>query len=64
MEGVGLNVTVLSYAGSLDIGTLACRERVPQAHRLADRIAEALEELAKLALSVGEELPPLVWKVA
>lgn len=64
MEGTGLNITLLSYAGSLDIGVLACQERVPEANRLADRIAEALEELAKLADAALPQLPPLAREVA
>lgn len=50
MEGAGLNVTVLSYAGAVDVGVLACGKRVRDAHRLAARVAEALEELSELAL--------------
>ena len=49
MEGAGLNITVMSYAGSIDVGVLACRERVPDAARVADRVAAAIEELAKVA---------------
>lgn len=64
MEGVGLNVTVLSYAGSLDIGVLACREHLPDAHRLTDRIAGAVEELAKLAEAALPEIPDLARRVA
>jgi WS/DGAT/MGAT family acyltransferase len=64
MEGAGLNITVLSYAGSIDIGVLACAERVPEAHRLADRVAGALEELAKLADASLPDMPPLAREVA
>ena len=64
MEGVGLNITVMSYAGSIDFGVLACSERVPQAARLAARLAESLEELAKLADRSVPEVPPLAREVA
>lgn len=64
MEGAGLNITVLSYAGSIDIGVLACPERVPDAHRLAERVASGLEELAKLAEAALPEVPPLAREVA
>ncbi len=49
MEGAGLNITVMSYAGSLDIGVLACRESLPQIGLLANGIATAIEALAKQA---------------
>ncbi len=64
MEGVGLNVTVMSYAGAIDVGVLACRERVPGAQRLAGRVAEALEELARLAEASLPDAPPLARQVA
>lgn len=49
MDGAGLNVTVMSYAGSIDVGVLACRATVPQVRFLAAAIAGAIEDLAKLA---------------
>lgn len=64
MEGAGLNITVLSYAGSVDVGVLGCAERVPRAQRLADRVAEALEELAKLAEAALPDVPHLARAVA
>jgi len=64
MEGIGLNITVLSYAGSIDVGVLASRAHVPEAHRLADRVASAFEELAKLADSALIEGPELARDVA
>jgi diacylglycerol O-acyltransferase len=47
MEGVALNITVTSYAGSLGIGVLGCKRAVPHAEELADGIADAIERLAK-----------------
>jgi len=64
LEGVGLNITVLSYAGSLDVGVLACRERVPEARRLAQGIVQAIEEMAKLADAAIPDVPPLARCVA
>ena len=49
MEGAGLNITVISYAGSLDIGVLACRESVQHVDSLAKGVAAAIESLSKLA---------------
>ena len=48
-EGQGLNITVTSYLDRLDFGLIACRELVPDVWDLADYLAEALEELVKLA---------------
>jgi len=64
MEGVGLNITVMSYAGSIDVGVLACAERVAEAHSIADRVAQAIEELTKLAETSLPDLPPLARSVA
>jgi WS/DGAT/MGAT family acyltransferase len=64
MEGVGLNITAMSYAGSIDVGVLGCAERVPEAHRIADRVAQAIEELTKLAETSLPDVPPLARVVA
>ncbi|MFL6053905.1 MAG: WS/DGAT/MGAT family O-acyltransferase [Actinoallomurus sp.] len=44
----GLNITVFSYNGNLDIGLTACREMVPDVWSLIDHLGEALEELKRL----------------
>ena len=49
LDGMGLNVTVMSYCGSVDVGFMACRETVPELWRLADEIPEAMAELLKAA---------------
>lgn len=41
----GLNVTLFSYDGSLDVGFVACREMVPDVWRLAGYLEAALDEL-------------------
>ena len=64
VAGTAWNITVMSYAGSIDVGVLACRERVPEAHRLADRVAASIEELAKLADAALPEVPQLARRVA
>ncbi|PXY30625.1 hypothetical protein BA062_18940 [Prauserella flavalba] len=45
VHGAGLNITVLSEAGKVDIGLLAARELVPDLWHLADAMPEALQEL-------------------
>jgi hypothetical protein len=47
--GCGLNITVMRYAGSIDVGVLACPVAVPKPAALADAIAAAIEHLAKRA---------------
>ncbi|MBK1788677.1 WS/DGAT/MGAT family O-acyltransferase [Prauserella cavernicola] len=44
-HGAGLNITVLSQGGSVDIGLLAARELVPDLWHLADAVPDALAEL-------------------
>ena len=44
-DGVGLNITLQSYNGSLDFGVIACRELVPDLWDLIDYLRDALEEL-------------------
>ncbi|GIU85165.1 MAG: diacylglycerol O-acyltransferase [Acidimicrobiales bacterium] len=46
-DGAGLNITVMSYIDSLDFGLLACPDVLPGVHRIADGLAEALEDLTK-----------------
>jgi hypothetical protein len=50
-HGLGLNITVLSYAGSMDFGFTTARNVVADAHQLSVALGEALEEL--LAASAG-----------
>jgi diacylglycerol O-acyltransferase len=48
-DGAGLNITVMSYMGSLNFGLVACRETVPKVWDIAHYLGEALEELKKAA---------------
>lgn len=48
-EGVGLNITVLSYCGVVYFGLNACREIVPSLGQLAAMLDEAMDELVVLA---------------
>jgi diacylglycerol O-acyltransferase len=45
----GVNITVFSYNGSLDIGIIACPDLVPGGWDLIDYLRDALEELKILA---------------
>jgi diacylglycerol O-acyltransferase / wax synthase len=44
-DGLGLNITVFSYCGQLDIGIVADREQMPDVWRLMDWLGESLDEL-------------------
>jgi diacylglycerol O-acyltransferase / wax synthase len=48
-DGVGLNITVQSYNGSLDFGVISCRELVPDVWDLIDYLRDALDELKEAA---------------
>lgn len=45
LEGIGLNVTVWSYRDRLFVGVLACRDTMPEPHRITEAMAEGLDEL-------------------
>ena len=49
VEGVGLNVTVASYDGTMYFGVLGCRELVPEVEHVTGHIADAMAELVKAA---------------
>jgi WS/DGAT/MGAT family acyltransferase len=53
IEGVGLNVTVASYEGTLYVGILGCRELVPEVEHLGGHLADSLGELVKAAVRNG-----------
>jgi diacylglycerol O-acyltransferase len=57
MEGAGLNITVLSYMDSIDVGLIACRELVPDIWDLAHHFDDAMDELMAAAKTVGEPAP-------
>ncbi len=44
-DGMGLNITVMSYNGSVDFGLVACRELVPDLWDIIDHLRDSLEEL-------------------
>lgn len=48
-EGVGLNMTVISYCGRVYVGLNACREVVPRIDELPKMLHESLDELLTLA---------------
>jgi diacylglycerol O-acyltransferase / wax synthase len=47
-DGQALNITVTSYAGSLEFGIVGCRRQVPHLQRLLDHLETSLVELEQL----------------
>ena len=49
VDGVGLNITVISYMGALHVGVVGCRDLVPEVDHVGHLITEAVAELQKAA---------------
>jgi WS/DGAT/MGAT family acyltransferase len=47
-DGMGLNITVMSYCGKLDFGIVADRDQMPDLWRLMDWLDDELQELLTL----------------
>jgi hypothetical protein len=45
VDGVGLNLTVMSYLDHLDFGIVADRDQMPDLWSMLDRLRDSLEEL-------------------
>lgn len=48
-DGIGLNVTIMSYRNSIDIGITADREQTPEVQTLVDGMQSELELLLAAA---------------
>ena len=48
-DGMGLNITVMSYCGKLDFGIVADRDQMPDLWRLMDWLDDELQELVLLS---------------
>ena len=57
-HGMALNITVLSYAGQLSFGFVACRDSVPSVQRLAVYVGDALDELEATYLPTARNVSP------
>jgi WS/DGAT/MGAT family acyltransferase len=53
LEGVGLNITVVSYTGTLHVGLVGCRELLPEVDHLGHLLVDAFAELTKAAARQG-----------
>jgi diacylglycerol O-acyltransferase len=56
-DGLGLNITVLSNMGRLDIGVMACPETVPDVWDIAEGFGQAVAELRVAAEKHAAEAP-------
>src|SRR5213075_161364 len=65
-HGVGLNITVQSYAGEMEFGLTACRRVLsqPEVHEMVEYLTASLRELQKLAPVVVVEAPAAVAALA
>src|SRR5215213_1608455 len=52
-DGQGLNMTVMSYLGTIYFGLVACPDTVPEVQNLAHHVDDAVEELKKAAASAA-----------
>jgi len=52
-DGAGLNMTLISYLGTIHFGLVACPDLIPDVDHLAALMPEALEELRKAAAAAG-----------
>jgi diacylglycerol O-acyltransferase / wax synthase len=57
-DGQGLNMTVMSYLGVIYFGLVACPDCVPDVHRLAHYVNDAVEELKKVAAPPAAHAAP------
>ena len=58
-DGMGLNITVMSYCGHLDFGIVSDREQIPDVWSLIGSLGEALEELRPgAAAAAAPQEPP------
>jgi diacylglycerol O-acyltransferase len=49
MDGMALNITLVTYDQNVDFGITACRRSIPNAQRLIDYMEESLVELEEAA---------------
>ncbi|MFD4295503.1 wax ester/triacylglycerol synthase family O-acyltransferase [Rhodococcus sp. NPDC058505] len=56
-HGNGLNITVMSLDGTLNVGAVSCRELAPRLWDLTDAFGPALDELVKAARAKSRKRP-------
>lgn len=58
LDGMGLNITVLSYQDEIGFGFVSCRELIPDLWDMAESVGPALQELVDRATSTRPAAPP------
>ena len=48
-DGFSMNITLVTYAGKIDFGIIACRRSLPQIQRIIDYLEDSLQELEEVA---------------
>ncbi len=64
IEGVGLNITVMSYMGSMFFGLQSCRELIPDIEKIGDHLVAATGDLHKAAVRKQNGENPTVRSAA
>jgi hypothetical protein len=59
MEGAGMNITVVSYRGSIDFGIIACKRSVPHAADIASGFGAGMSDLVASARDKRWAIPSL-----
>lgn len=54
-DGMGLNITVMSYCGSMDFGIVADRDQMPDLATFMPRLKATLKELRKASKRRDED---------
>lgn len=57
-DGIGLNITIFSYRGSIHFGLVACRETMPDLDDMTGYLQDSLDELLKAAQERSAEQAP------
>jgi WS/DGAT/MGAT family acyltransferase len=60
VEGAGLNITVMSYLDSIDIGFMVCDDAMPDVWDLADAVRPAYEDLEAAVLPASVAVSPAI----
>jgi diacylglycerol O-acyltransferase len=58
IDGMALNITLVTYRDQVDFGITACRRTVPQVQRFIDYLEEALVELEVIADKASKAKSP------
>ena len=58
MHGNALNITCVSYAGTLNFGFTGARDTIPHLQRLAVYMGESLEEIEQIVLGKKSRRAP------